>query len=133
MNIEPTWLDERDIIAIHSEIIQFSGGSTGVLNQNSLLSTLNKPKNLYFYQNTTIFELAACYGYGLAKNHCFVDGNKRIALIAIYTFLSVNGFELIASEIEATQCFLDLAATVDSQEESIQKLAKWIEGNCQPN
>ncbi|MDJ0797855.1 MAG: type II toxin-antitoxin system death-on-curing family toxin [Calothrix sp. MO_167.B12] len=98
---EPCWLDIHDICAIHGEILAESGGASGILNKGALESTLNKPKNLYHYEdNVTLYKLAASYGYELAKNHCFVDGNKRIALIAVYTFLSVNGIELTASEID---------------------------------
>ena len=97
--IEPIWLDIDDICVIHGEILAESGGTTGVLNKGSLESTLNKPKNLYYYaDNVTLYQLAASYGYGLVKNHCFVDGNKRIALISVYTFLAINGIEMIASE-----------------------------------
>ena len=129
---EPDWLDVRDICAIHNEILAESGGESGILNQGALESTLNKPRNLYHYSDcTNIYELAASYGYGLVKNHCFVDGNKRIALIAVYTFLVVNGIELIASEVDAASFFLNLAASVESQEESMVKLASWLEENSQ--
>jgi death on curing protein len=103
---EPCWLDTRDVCAIHNEIIVQSGGDAGILNEGALESTLNKPKNLYCYGNDiTLFPLAAAYGYGLVKNHCFIDSNKRIALIAVYTFLAINGIELIASEIDAAIFF----------------------------
>ena len=73
--------------------------------------------------------MAASYGYGLVKNHCFVDGNKRIALIAVYTFLSINGVELTASEVDAASFFLELAASLKTQEEDMQKLANWLQIN----
>jgi death on curing protein len=75
--------------------------------------------------------LAASYGYGLVKNHCFVDGNKRVALIAVYTFLSINGIELTASEIDAASLFLDLAASLATQEEDMEKLANWLQSNSE--
>ena len=76
--IEPCWLNIHDVCAIHGEILATSGGASGILNQGNLESTLNKPKNLYHYGNeVTLYELAASYGYGFVKNHCFVDGNKR--------------------------------------------------------
>lgn len=130
---EPYWLDIDDICAIHGEILAESGGASGILNQGILESTLNKPKNLYHYEeNVTLYKLAASYGYGLAKNHGFVDGNKRIALIAVYTFLSINGIEMTASEIDATNVFLDLAASLQTQEEAMEKLASWLQINSEP-
>lgn len=128
--IEPLWLDSQVVCAIQSEILTESGGASGILNEGALESTLNKPQNWYQYgENVTLYDLAATYGYGLAKNHCFVDGNKRVALIAVYTFLWINGIELIASEVDAASCFLNLAATVEAQEVAIKQLATWIQKN----
>lgn len=106
---EPCWLDIHEVCAIHSEIITESGGSSGVLNRGALESTVNKPKNLYYYTNgeASLSDLAAAYGYGLVKNHCFVDGNKRIALIVVYTFLAANGIELTATEADAAAFFFE--------------------------
>ncbi len=130
---EPTWLEDRDVCAIHDEILAESGGAFGILSTISLGSTLNKAKNLYYYNdgNITLYELAAAYGYGLTKNHCFVDGNKRVALIAVYTFLAINGIELIASEVDAATFFLDLAASVKTQEENMKILTDWLSSNSE--
>jgi death on curing protein len=129
---EPYWLDPRDVCAIHNEIIVESGGDAGILNEGALESTLNKPKNLYCYgDNVTLFTLAAAYGYGLVKNHCFIDGNKRIALIAVYTFLSINGVELTASEVDAANFFLELAASQENQEEEMSRLVNWLQINSE--
>ena len=126
----PHWLNEPEIVAIHGEIIAETGGSAGILNRGSLESTVNKPKMLHYYRpDASLSELAAAYGYGLAKNHCFVDGNKRIALICVYTFLQINGIELTASEVAAANFFQDLAASLEIQDECITKLARWIEAN----
>ena len=130
--IEPLWLDMHDVCAIQGEILAESGGTPGILNEGALESTLNKPKNLYHYGNdVTLYELAASYGYGLVKNHCFVDGNKRVALIAVYTFLSINGIELTASEVDAASFFLELAASMTTQEEDMKKLANWLQINSE--
>lgn len=75
--------------------------------------------------------MAASYGYGLVKNHCFVDDNKRVALIAVYTFLSINGIELTASEVDAASFFLELAASLGTQEEEMKKLAEWLQINSE--
>ncbi len=130
--IEPLWLDMHDVCAIQGEILAESGGTPGILNEGALESTLNKPKNLYHYgDDVTLYELAASYGYGLVKNHCFVDGNKRVALIAVYTFLSINGIELTASEVDAASFFLGLAASMTTQEEDMKKLANWLQINSE--
>ena len=127
---EPCWLDVRDVCAMQAEILAESGGASGILNKGALESTLNKAVNLYHYgDGETVYKLAAAYGYGLAKNHCFVDGNKRIALIAVYTFLFINGIELIASEVDAVAVFLDLAASQETQAESLETLAQWLKDN----
>ena len=130
--MEPCWLDMHDVCAIQGEVLAESGGTPGVLNKEALESTLNKPINLYNYgSDVTLYQLAASYGYGLVKNHCFVDGNKRVALIAAYTFLSVNGIELTASEVDAANFFLDSAASLDTQEKSMKKLASWLQDNSE--
>ncbi len=130
--IEPLWLDSQDVCAIQSEILAESGGAAGSLSEGTLESTLNKPKNLYHYgDDVTLYELAASYGHGLVKNHCFVDGNKRVALITVYTFLSINGIELTASEVDAASLFLDLAASLETQQANMTKLADWLQVNSE--
>lgn len=128
---EPIWLNLSEIVAIHNEILAMSGGSPGILNQNALKATLDKARNLYHYSedNVTLYDLAAAYGYGLIKNHCFVDGNKRICLIAMYTFLASNGIELNASEVDAALYLRELAASQDSQDSDLPKLAQWLEAH----
>jgi death on curing protein len=128
--IEPSWIDIDDVLESHNEIIARSGGSCGVLNQGALESTLNKPKNLYHYNDDiNLFDLASSYGYGLAKNHCFIDGNKRIAFIIVSLFLLINNFELIASESDSIKIFLDLAASLESQENDMKNLSNWLKDN----
>jgi death on curing protein len=130
--IKPIWLDVKDVHAIHGEILAESGGDSGILSEGALESTLNKPKNLYCYEDgVNLFNLAASYGYGLIKNHCFIDGNKRVALIAVYTFLLINGIELDAPEADAVNFFLDLAASVETQDQGMQRLTDWLKHNSQ--
>jgi death on curing protein len=130
--IQPLCLDSHYDCSIHSEILVESGGTSGVLSTVGLESTLNKPPNFYHYgDDVTLYALAASYGYGMIKNHCFVDGNKRIALIAVYTFLFINEVELIASEVDAANFFLELAASLETQEEDMQKLANWLQINSE--
>lgn len=130
---EISWLNKQDIVAIHHAIMAESGGNAGILNENALDSTLHKPINLDHYSDHTAsrYELAAAYGYGLVKNHCFVDGNKRIALILMYTFLAINGIELVACEIDAAHYIWELAASQDAQTEDVQKLADWLQVNSE--
>lgn len=126
----PNWLTAKVVRDIHTEIIRAFGGELGILNQNSLDSTLNKPKNLFYYQpDTNLYDLAASYGYGFIKNHCFIDGNKRIAFFSICTFLGINGIELTASDDDAIDFFLGLAAAIETQEEAMERLTNWIKDN----
>lgn len=129
---QPTWLEVDEVRVIQGEVIAESGGAAGILSEGDLESTLAKPRNLYLYDpEATLYDLAAAYGYGLVKNHCFVDGNKRIGLIAVYVFLAVNGVELEASEAEAAAFFLALAASQAPQGEAMAEMARWLEDNCE--
>ncbi len=130
--IEPSWLDYNLVCAIQNEIIAESGGATGILNKVALESTLNKPKNWYYYSdNASLYDLAAAYGYGFIKNHCFIDGNKRVSLIAVYTFWAMNNIELVVSETDAVTFFLELATTSVTQEDTIEKFSKWLKLNSE--
>lgn len=82
-----------------------------------------RPKNQYAYGNPSIFDLAAAYGYGIAKNHPFIDGNKRTVYVVTRTFLKLNGYDLKASTLEKYQVWMQLA---DSQIDEVD-LAKWLE------
>jgi len=120
------WLESREVIHFHEELISEHGSLHGPPNEGKLESTLARPQNLYAYEpESTIFQLAASYGYGFAKNHCFPDGNKRIALISIDVFLLTNGSELIASEPDAVITIRSVADGSMTEEE----LAEWIEAN----
>jgi death-on-curing protein len=106
------------------------GGLTGTPDEHRLQATLARPQQLLAYGNPTpsIFELAAAYSFGLARNHCFPDGNKRVALAAADIFLQINGHELTAPEPEAVMIILEVAEGGLSQEE----LAQWIAINSAP-
>jgi death-on-curing protein len=121
------WLKRELVEGLHQKIIQRSGGSTGVLNTSGLESALMKPQNLNYYDGmTNLYVLAACYAYGLVKNHCFMDGNKRIGFIAALTFLDINFITIDPPEDEATRKFLELAQTTLPQEDVINNLAEWF-------
>jgi death on curing protein len=120
----PKWLNEQIVLAIHDQQIAEHGGSSGLRDPGLLESALNRPVNIYLYdENPSLFGLAAAYGFGLAKNHAFIDGNKRVAFMAMYVFLRINGFALNAPEEEATIFMMRLAAGEESQE----TLTQWLE------
>lgn len=106
------------------------GGETGVLNAGQLSSTLARPQNLYSYGvDVTLFKLAASYGYGLVKNHCFVDGNKRVSVAVIGVFLRLNGYAWIADESSVAIYMLKLADSLRTSEEDEFELAEWLKKN----
>ncbi len=120
---EPRWVLNEIVVSVHRMLITEHGGSQGVRDQGLLESALARPKQLYFYQDdSTIFELAASYGYGLAKNHPFIDGNKRIALAIMGIFLEINNHSLNTPEPEAAIIIEQLAAGNLSESE----LTKWL-------
>ena len=121
---EIKWLLEETVYAIHKRQIAEHGGSDGVRDEGLLLSALARPQNLLAYSEETpdISALAASLAYGIAKNHPFIDGNKRTALVVARTFLLLNGFSLEATQEEKYLTFLKLAEGNLSEEE----LAEWI-------
>ena len=118
------WLNKQIILAIHSQQIAEHGGSPSVLNPGLLDSSLAAPLNTYNYEeNSSVFDLAAVYGFSLVKNHAFSDGNKRVAFMSMFVFLKINGFNLEAPEEEATLLMLNLAERKESQ----KTLSQWLE------
>ncbi len=109
---EPNWVDREVLLAIQSELLNRFGGLAGIRDEGLLDSAINKPKNLFAYEEPSVFELAASYATGLVKNHPFLDGNKRIGFMAAYVFLGANGWSLEATEEEAVLQTLALAAGV---------------------
>jgi death-on-curing protein len=122
---EPDWVTMPIVLAIHDEQLAIHGGSAGLRDAALLESALGRPRNKWAYENAELPELAAAYGYGIARNHPFVDGNKRTALLAIYTFLGVNGVDFIVPEADAATIILSLAAGEVSED----SLARWIRNN----
>ena len=95
--MEPIWIEELVVIAIHSRQLAEHGGIDGIRDQGLLESALFRPKNKFNYGNPSIFDLAAAYGYGIAKNHPFIDGNKRTYYVVTRTFIIMNGYDIQAS------------------------------------
>jgi death-on-curing protein len=115
---ETIWISERAARAIHSQQLALFGGAEGILDPGKLSSTLARPRHLHTYNpDASLYQLAAAYGWGLTKNHPFVDGNKRTAFVVIAAFLQVNGIELIVPEAEVLTTMLAVAAGEMSEEE----------------
>lgn len=120
---KPRWIDKRAFVLLQEESLAQFGGSRGTRDEGLLDSALARPLNLNTYKKgSTIAELAACYGFGISKNHAFVDGNKRAAYLSIKLFLRLNGYELNAPAVDAITTMLGLAAG-DLDEAG---LAEWI-------
>lgn len=113
---EPTWVLERIVLAIHEDQLAQHGGSSGIRDENLLGASLARPKHLFAYGNPIIFDLAAAYGYGLANNHPFIDGNKRTAFMVMYTFLGLNNYWLEVEEMEVVVKMEGLTMNKETQE-----------------
>jgi death-on-curing protein len=122
---EPEWLDTDIMLDVHGEELALFGGSEGVRDEGLLESALARPQNKFAYRETDLAMLAAAYAFGIARNHPFVDGNKRAAFAAIIVFLGLNGIDFVVPPAEATAVMLSLGAG-EIDEES---LARWISDN----
>lgn len=107
---EPRWVSRAELEAIHREQLREHGGSAGIRDEGLLESALNRARNKHAYGESDLSVLAAAYAFGLAKNHGFVDGNKRTAFQTMYVFLGLNGFDLDASEPEVVDVMNRLAS-----------------------
>ena len=120
------WIDVRALKMLHEESLSIHGGGRGVRDEGLFESVIMRPQNLIQYnEKADIADLAASYAYGLAKNHPFVDGNKRAAFLSIGLFLGINGYRLTAKPVAAIQAILALASG-DMRED---ELAHWIRQN----
>jgi death-on-curing protein len=125
---EPEWLDLEIVLDFHAEQLALSGGADGVRDIALLESALGRPLNKFAYGETDLAVRAAAYGFGIARNHPFIDGNKRTAFASIIVFLGLNGIELDAPPEMATAVMLSLAAGEIGEDD----LAKWIAKNSRP-
>jgi death-on-curing protein len=120
---EPVWLDTNTLIALHRECLARFGGPEGIRDRGMLESATGRPRNQQAHaDHVDLAALAAAYAFGIARNHPFVDGNKRTAFIAMELFLLLNGQHLELDEPDAIATFLGLAAGSLSE----QELADWI-------
>jgi death-on-curing protein len=107
---EPDWLDLPIVLDVHSEQLALFGGADGLRDIGLLESALARPQNKYGYGESELAALAAAYAFGIARNHPFVDGNKRTAFASIIVFLGLNGIDFDVPSAEATAMMLALAA-----------------------
>lgn len=122
------WIDPAILRIAHDEQLAEHGGAAGVRDEGLFESALARPQNLAAYQKPDAAALGATYAYGLARNHAFVDGNKRTALIALEYFLELNGWQLTASDVQCVQTILSIAdGTLDEE-----TLAAWVRAHIQP-
>lgn len=124
---EPVWLDPAVIHAVHEEQLAEHGGGSGLRDAGLLESALARPRQLAAYGQPDLAALAASYGYGLARNHPFVDGNKRTAFVAVELFLALNGVDLLADDAACVLTMLSIAAG-DIDEAAF---AGWIRSHIQ--
>ena len=122
---EPVWVELDIVLAIHDEQLAEHGGQPGVRDPGLLESALGRPRNQFAYGEPSITRLAASYGFGISRNHPFLDGNKRTSLVVAELFLELNGYELIASDAQCVTTFLQLAAGELTEDQ----LAEWITAN----
>jgi death-on-curing protein len=122
---EPIWLSVDLVVAIHGEQLREFGGPAGLRDPGMLESALGRPRNKWSFGEEDLAMLAAAYAFGVARNHPFVDGNKRAALLSLITFLGLNGIDFEASNSEAVVMIQGLA----SGEIDEDGLARWIRDN----
>ncbi|HEY1230068.1 MAG TPA: type II toxin-antitoxin system death-on-curing family toxin [Ramlibacter sp.] len=122
------WVDQRALMLLHDESLAEHGGAPGMRDEALLKSALARPQHLLAYGEPDLAALAAAHAVGIAKNHPFVDGNKRTGFLALGLFLALNGHRLVATQAEATLAMFSVAAgEIDEQ-----AFAAWIRDHIQP-
>ena len=122
---EPIWVRRDVVLAYHDMLLARHGGGTGMRDEGTRDSALDRPRNLFNHEKPTLHQLAASYGFGLIKNHPFVDGNKRIPFSTAVLFLEINGWKFSATEVDSVLKTLALAAS--EMDESAY--AQWLKEN----
>lgn len=122
---EPVWLLPQAVLAMHAECLHAFGGSDGVRDVGLLESALARPRHLFAYEQADLCRLAAAYGHGIAKNHLFVDGNKRTAFLATAVFLERNGLSFTAKPAHAAVFMIGVADGTLGEE----SFAAWLRDN----
>jgi death-on-curing protein len=123
---EPVWIDERDVLALHDRLLALEGGAAGLRDRGLLSSALARPRNLLAYgKKPDVVLMAAAYTAGIVRDHPFIDGNKRTGFVVGVLFLELNGYRFTASEEDAAQAVLSLAAGKVGE----PALSAWIRAN----
>ena len=128
MNKGWVWIDPAVLLAVHDEQLAEHGGAAGTRDAGLFESALARPHNLALYGEPDAADLAAAYGYGIARNHPFIDGNKRTAFVAVEVFLALNGHELVAGDADCVVTMLDVAAGTLTE----AAFAQWLRAHMQP-
>ncbi len=122
------WIARRALQLLHGESLVLHGGAAGIRDEGLLDSALARPETLAAYGQPDVFDCAAAYAFGLAKNHPFIDGNKRAGFLGAGLFLRLNGYRLIATQQDATLTMLALAASDISE----AAYADWLRTHAKP-
>lgn len=125
---EPRWLPKDLILQVHNRQLAEHGGGGGVRDEGLLESALARPQNAFAYGESDVAVLAGAYAFGIAKNHPFIDGNKRTAFVACELFLAANGYDLVAADEECLAMMLGLAASEIGEAE----FAAWLRESVRP-
>ena len=123
-----TWINRRALLLLHGESLVLHGGAKGIRDEGLLDSALSRPENLALCGQPDVFDCAAAYAFGLAKNPPFIDGNKRTGFLGAGMFLRLNGYRLTASQQDATLTMLALAASELSEAD----YADWLRQHSAP-
>ena len=119
------WINKQLLVILHDESLVLHGGASGIRDEGLLDSALNRGKSLALYGQPDYANLAAAYVFGLSSNHAFVDGNKRVAFLALGLFLGLNDYKLTANQVDATLTMMSVAKGEIVETE----FAKWIRAN----
>jgi death-on-curing protein len=123
---EPVWIDERDAVALHDRLLALEGGAAGLRDKGLLQSALARPQQLRAYRaGADVIQIAAAYTAGIIRDHPFIDGNKRTGFVVGVLFLELNGYRFLASEEDAAEAVLSLAAGRIGEE----AFAAWMRAN----
>lgn len=121
------WIDPRVLLAVHEEQLAEHGGAGGTRDLGLFESAMARPRNLALYGAPEVADLAAAYGCGIARNHLFIDGNKRTAFVAVELFLALNGHDLVAADADCVLTMLAVASgTLDEA-----AFAAWLRSHIQ--
>jgi death-on-curing protein len=126
---KPVWISKAVVLALHDEQIAEHGGLGGVRDEGMLDSSLARPQNRWYYEGAGLVELAAAYGFGVARNHPFADGNKRTSFVVTKLFLALNAVDLKVTEPEIVETWLALADSRSLMSE--ERLSTWLLSRCE--